>query len=56
MLPGSSFSKTDRSSERNDRGSLVVDNDGVAAARVMGTVGGLRGVLLVIEDLAKQFR
>ncbi len=39
--------------DRNDRGGLTREDSGVAAARVIGAVGGDRADLLVRRDLAE---
>lgn len=48
------FPKTSSPVDRDDRGALPVDDGGVAAARVIGAVGGHGADLLVPRDLAQQ--
>lgn len=42
--------------DRNDRGGLAVDDGGVAAAGVIGTIGGHGADVFVLGDLVEQFR
>ena len=42
--------------DRNDRGGLAVDDGGVTAAGVIGTIGGQGADVFVLGDLVEQFR
>ena len=49
------FPKAPVLSDRNDGGGLTFDDGGVAAAGVVGAIGGHGADLLVLRDLVEQF-